>query len=227
MHACLLPLLLTMYGAELAGAQSPNACLLPLLLTMYGAELASAQKYSYNCSESKPFGDSWKFHCFDRQNCLFSDIQICQNHLDPKCPDKSDQLKHFCQRVGMSKFYCCDGSAVMVEEVCDGKCQCFESCDDEDVCANKLQCNWSVRGMSIGIIITITLSVFFFFMVMVLCAICFFCFKCLDVVRGWRHPEEPLSSARQLVGDKNLPSGPKHIAPVARALENEGHVELG
>ena len=44
-------------------------------------------------------------------------------------------------------------------------------------------------------------------MVMVLCAICFFCFKCLDVVRGWRHPEEPLSSARQLVGDKNLPSG--------------------
>jgi len=155
------------------------------VLVSLGVMKTHARNTSFPCNETHPKGVPWVFHCFDREQCLTSDLQICQSHLPSRCPDESDHNEALCKRVELDKFHCCDQRKVELSNVCDGVCDCVD-CDDEDVCQDKLKCNWSVSGMSIGTIIAITLGVFLVFMVMVLCAVCFFCFKCTDVARGWR-----------------------------------------
>jgi len=160
-----------------------SACFLPLLASIYSSSLADAQTHFYNCSWPIDYRRTWDFHCFNREDCLSSpfssssstsSVVICQKDLDPICPDGSDQDKHLCQRVWTNKFYCCDGRLTEVNTVCDGICDCLGSCDDEDVCHNKLQCDWAVvrGGMSNGIIVAITLSVSFILMLVVLIVVC-------------------------------------------------------
>jgi len=158
------------------------------LLMFLGLMEAHARNTSFLCNETHPLDLPWVFHCFDGEHCLTADLQACQTNLPSKCPDGSDHNQALCNRVVLTKFHCCDHRSVGLKNVCDGVCDCV-GCDDEDVCRERLKCNWAASGMSIGTIIAITLGVFLLFMVMVLCAVCFFCFKCADGVRGWQTPE--------------------------------------
>ena len=71
-----------------------------LLLAFSSFWAVESQKTFYNCSGERPYGLDWRFHCFEDNYCTISDMQICSVHVQPKCPDKSDQNSYFCQRVG-------------------------------------------------------------------------------------------------------------------------------
>ena len=74
------------------------SALVPLVVVV-NLRSTNGQRDIYNCNETQPYGLKWKFHCFDGENCLVSAIQLCQTHMNPKCPDGSDHSEYLCQRV--------------------------------------------------------------------------------------------------------------------------------